>query len=130
MIKAVDDETGEIITFFTNNFEISAEDVSAIYRHRWAIEVFFKWIKQNIVIKHLWGYSPNAIKTHLWVAICVYLIIAHIKVDYRSKYAITEIAILINVSALSRMPLTDLLMNCDKSSPQSNQNIKEQLTLF
>ena len=130
MIKAVDDETGEIITFFTNNFEISAEDVSAIYRHRWDIEVFFKWIKQNIVIKHLWGYSPNAIKTHLWVAICAYYIIAHIKVDYKSKYTITEIATLINVSALARMPLTYLLMNCDKSSPQSNQNIKEQLTLF
>lgn len=130
MIKAVDVETSEIITFFTNNFEISAEDVAAIYRHRWDIEVFFKWIKQNIVIKHLWGYSPNAIKTHLWVAICAYLIIAYIKVDYKSKYTITEIATLINVSALTRMPLTELLMNSDESSPQSNQNIKEQLTLF
>lgn len=130
MIKAVDIETSEIITFFTNNFEISAEDVAAIYRHRWDIEVFFKWIKQNIVIKHLWGYSPNAIKTHLWVAICAYLIIAYIKVDYKSKYTITEIATLINVSALTRMPLTELLMNSDESSPQSNQNIKEQLTLF
>lgn len=130
MVKAVDVETSEIITFFTNNFEISAEDVAAIYRHRWDIEVFFKWIKQNIVIKHLWGYSPNAIKTHLWVAICAYLIIAYIKVDYKSKYTITEIATLINVSALTRMPLTELLMNSDESSPQSNQNIKEQLTLF
>ena len=130
MIKAVDVETSEIITFFTNNFEISAEDVAAIYRHRWDIEVFFKWIKQNIVIKHLWGYSPNAIKTHLWVAICAYLIIAYIKVDYKSKYTITEIATLINVSALTRMPLTELLMNSDEASPQSNQNIKEQLTLF
>lgn len=130
MIKAVDTETSEIITFFTNNFEISAEDVAAIYRHRWDIEVFFKWIKQNIVIKHLWGYSPNAIKTHLWVAICAYLIIAYIKADYKSKYTITEIATLINVSALTKMPLQELLMNSDESSSQSNQNIKEQLTLF
>ena len=69
--------------FITNNFEISAEDIAAIYRHRWDIESFFKRIKQNIVIKHLWGYSENAVKTHLWVAICAYLVLALIEAEYK-----------------------------------------------
>lgn len=64
---------GEEITFITNNFEISAAEVACLYRHRWDIEVFYKWIKQNIVIKTLWGYSENAVRTHLWVAIIAYL---------------------------------------------------------
>lgn len=69
-VRALDPETGEIIDFISNNFNLSALDIANIYRHRWDIEVFFRWIKQNIVIKTLWGYSQNAVKTHLWVAIC------------------------------------------------------------
>jgi len=65
MVKALDPESGEIITFITNNFDFPALDIANIYRHRWDIEVFFKWIKQNICIKRLWGYSENAVKTHL-----------------------------------------------------------------
>lgn len=74
-VRALDPETGEIIDFMSNNFNLSALDIANIYRHRWDIEVFFRWIKQNIVIKTLWGYSPNAVKTHLWVAICAYLML-------------------------------------------------------
>lgn len=92
--------------------------------------MLFKWIKQNIVIKRLWGYSKNAVKTHLWVAISAYLILARIKADYKSKYTITEIATLISVSALAKMPLADLLTNANNQLNKSKQNNKEQLTLF
>lgn len=78
-VRAFDPETGEIIDFITNNFELSALDIANIYRHRWDIEVFFRWIKQNIVIKTLWGYSRNAVNTQLWVAICAYLLLAWVK---------------------------------------------------
>ena len=64
-----DEEMCEEIVFITNHFEISAVEVSVLYRHRWDIEVFFKWIKQNIVVKTLWGYSENAVRIHLWVAV-------------------------------------------------------------
>lgn len=130
LVKVFDYEKKEYISFITNNFEISAEDIANIYRHRWDIEMFFKWIKQNIVIKRLWGYSKNAVKTHLWVAISAYLILARIKADYKSKYTITEIATLISVSALAKMPLADLLTNANNQLNKSKQNNKEQLTLF
>ena len=130
LVKVFDEEKGESVTFITNNFEISAEDVANIYRHRWDIEMFFKWIKQNIVIKHLWGYSENAVKTYLWVAICAYLILARIKADYKSDYTITEIATLISVSALARMPLCDLLTNANAQSIKTKQNFKDQLNLI
>ena len=130
MVKVLDSQTNEIVTFITNNLEISAEDIAAIYRHRWEIESFFKWLKQNIVIKHLWGYSENAVRTHLWVAICAYLLFARIKVEYKSDYSITEIATLISVSALSKVPLRDLLTNPNLLTLKSKQNIKDQLTLF
>lgn len=122
MVRTRDPETGEIIDFITNNFELSAQDVASIYRHRWDIEVFFKWIKQNIVIKTLWGYSENAVRTHLWVAICTYLILARIKKELKSRYSITEIATLVSVSALEKHELKELLMTPQEKLLRSNQN--------
>lgn len=123
-----DRETGNDVAFITNNFEIGALEVANLYSHRWDIEVFFKWIKQNITVKTLWGYSENAVRTHLWVAIIAYLIIAKIKADYKSPYSITEVATLIRISALERVDLKDLITKPKESTIQK-QNVKE-LTLF
>lgn len=89
IVKAFDDESGELTTFVTNNFRFSPLDIANTCRHRWDIEMFFKWAKQNITIKQLWGYSENAVKTHLWVAISAYLVLAKIKAEYNSLYSIT-----------------------------------------
>ena len=123
-----DRETGNDVAFITNNFEIGALEVANLYRHRWDMEVFFKWIKQNITVKTLWGYSENAVRTHLWVAIIAYLIIAKIKAYYKSPYSITEVATLIRISALERVDLRDLITKPKESTIQK-QNVKE-LTLF
>ena len=123
-----DSETGNNVEFITNNFEINALEVANLYRHRWDIEVFFKWIKQNIVVKTLWGYSENAVKTHLWVAIIAYLIIARIKADYHSPYSITEVTTLIRISALERVDLRNIITK-PKDSIIQKQNVKE-LSLF
>ena len=130
-IRAVDPETGEIIDFITNNFELSALDIANIYRHRWDIEVFFRWIKQNIVIKTLWGYSQNAVRTHLWVAICAYLLLAWAKKAYRSSYTVTEIATLVSVSLFEKTDLNELLTSPNEKLRylNSNQNVNEP-TLF
>ena len=128
MVSYHDSETGNNVEFITNNFEINALEVANLYRHRWDIEVFFKWIKQNIVVKTLWGYSENAVKTHLWVAIIAYLIIARIKADYHSPYSITEVATLIRISALERVDLRNLITK-PKDSIIQKQNVKE-LSLF
>jgi len=123
-----DEETCEEIVFITNNFEISAVEVSVLYRHRWDIEVFFKWIKQNIVVKTLWGYSENAVRIHLWVAVIAYLLVARIKADNKSPYTITEVATLIRVSALEKTHLRDLITK-PRTSVIFNQYVKE-LPLF
>ena len=92
--------TGNDADFIANNFEASALEVANLYRHRWDVEFFFKRIKQNIVVKNLWGYSENAVHTHLWVAIIAYLIIVKIKADYKSPYPITEVATSIVIASV------------------------------
>lgn len=104
-----DEDAKEEIVFITNNTEISAPEVACLYRHRWDIEVFFKWIKQNLVVKTLWGYSKNAVRTHLWVSVIAYLLIAKIKADYKCPYSISELATLVRVSALERTNLRELI---------------------
>ena len=76
LVEFCDAEKDEIITFITNNFELGSLIIANIYRNRWQIETFFKWIKGNLTIKALWGYSENAVKIELWVAISTYLLLA------------------------------------------------------
>lgn len=127
-VRVYDPDNDTIVDFISNNFEVSALEISNLYRHRWDIEVFFKWIKQNITVKTLWGYSENAVKIHLWAAIISYLTLARIKVACNSPYSITEVATLIKISALERTDLRSLITKLD-SSIISNQNVKE-LSLF
>lgn len=63
------------LIFLTNNMEVSALEVAKLYQNRWHIETFFKWIKQNLTMKKLWGHSENAVNIHIWVAICTYLVV-------------------------------------------------------
>lgn len=127
-IRVYDPDNDTIVDFISNNFEVSALEISNLYRHRWDIEVFFKWIKQNITVKTLWGYSENAVKIHLWAAIISYLTVARIKAACNSQYSITEVATLIRISALERTDLRSLITKQD-SSIILNQNVKE-LSLF
>lgn len=125
LVTYYDAETKNEVSFITNNFEISALEVANLYRHRWDIEVFFKWLKQNITVKNLWGFSENAVKTHLWIAIITYLLLAKIKVYTRSQYSITEVASLVRVSLLEKAELNDILSK-PKNSIIQTQNFKER----
>lgn len=122
LVEYRDPDSGEELRFITNNLDISALDVANIYRNRWQIEVFFKWIKQNIVVKTLWGYSENAVKTHLWVAICAYLVVARIKATYDTPYSITEILSILHVSALEKAGLKQLLSPPETLTQNINVN--------
>ena len=130
LIRFYDMESEEILSFISNvidQVEISGLEIANIYRHRWDIESFFKLIKQNLTIKHLLGCSQNAVKTHLWIAICAYLLLARVKAIYNSPYSITEIGTLVSVFALVKMDLKELV-----TEPQpliQNQDVNE-LTLF
>lgn len=128
MITCHDSETGNDVNFIANNFEISATEVANLHRHHWDIEVFFKWIKQNIVVKTLWSYSENAVRTHLWVAVITYLVVARIKAELNNPHSITEVATLIRISALEKTEPRDLATR-PKDSTIRDPNIKEP-TLF
>lgn len=87
--------------------------------------MFFKWIKQNLTIKTLWGHSENAVNIHIWVAICTYLIVAKIKHTLKSNLTIYEILQILSISVFDKTPISELL-----TEYQTNQNVKEQKNLF
>lgn len=125
MVVYQDIEKDILLTFITNNFELSALDVAHIYKKRWQIEVFFKWIKQNLTIKRLWGHSENAVHIHIWVALSAYLVVAYIKAQLHSKLSIYEVMQILSISAFDKTPIAELITEI-----HSNQNIKEQPNLF
>ena len=125
MVQYHDAETNEEIIFISNNVDISALDIANIYRNRWQIEMFFKWIKQNMTVKRMWGYSENAVLIHLWVAIISYLLMAKIKAHLQTSYSITEVFRILGVSALAKTPIMELLTKTTQSTIE-NQNVKEQ----
>jgi hypothetical protein len=125
MIEYYDDEKDMMLTFITNNFHVSALEVARLYRNRWQIEVFFKWIKQNLTIKTLWGHSENAVNVHIWIAICTYLIVAQIKYALKSTLSVYEILQILGISVFDKTPVKELL-----TESQVNQIFKEQGNLF
>lgn len=130
MVEFTDPDSGDVLAFITNLTEVGPLDVANLYRNRWQIETFFKWIKQNLTVKSFWGHSENAVKTHLWTAICTYLIVARIKASIKDcPYTITEVATLLGVSALSKTNLTTLLTNPQNDLLNQNQDVNEP-TLF
>ena len=101
-IKYFDAKKKISLVFLTNNFELAPLEIAQIYKSRWQIEVFFKWIKQNLQFKTLWGYSENAVKTHLWIAICVHLAVAYLKKQLKSELSIYEIMRILGISVLDK----------------------------
>lgn len=125
MVEYYDEEKDIMLVFLTNNFEVSALEIAHLYRNRWQIEVFFKWIKQNLTIKKLWGHTENAVNIHIWVAICTYLIVAYVKYTLKSNLSIYETMQILGISAFDKTPVKELLTEI-----QVNQNFKEQNDLF
>jgi len=121
-----DEQNDALLVFLTNHFDVSPLEVANLYKNRWQIEVFFKWIKQNLTIKKLWGNSQNAVKIHLWAAICTYLIVAYVKHSIKSDLSIYEMTQILGISVFDKTPIRVLLTKL-----QFNQNVKElQYDLF
>ncbi|TSC58830.1 MAG: transposase, IS4 family protein [Parcubacteria group bacterium Greene0416_79] len=104
-----DEETGEIYRFITNNFTLSAEQVALIYKNRWQIELFFKWIKQNLKIKSFLGTSRNAVRSQIWVAMIFFLLMCYIKFQTRFKGSLLELTRMIRETLMIRRQIIDLL---------------------
>ena len=109
IVGFVDPETGKYYEFLTNNMNLAATTIAKIYKSRWQIELFFKWIKQNLKIKSFLGTSPNAVLTQVWVAMCYYLLLAYIKYQTKYRHSITELSRMIGEGLMNRINLIDIL---------------------
>ncbi len=127
-IKLRDAKSGKVLVFLSNNFDLPAETIAQLYRSRWQIELFFKWIKQNLRIKAFYGTSENAVKTQIWIAVTVYLMIAILKKRLKIEASLYTILQILSVTAFERTPIKQLLTsstyNCECS------DIDNQLNLF
>lgn len=121
-IKFYDSEIKMEFVFITNNLEINAEEVAGLYKYRWNIELFFKWIKQHLKVKTFWGYSLNAVKIQVYIAMSTYLLVAIVKHRLKLKQTQYEILQILSISLLCKIPLLELFSNAYP------QYVKEQDT--
>ena len=127
-IKYYDPENQMELVFITNDFEIEATDVARIYKYRWTIELFFKWIKQHLKVKSFWGHSLNAVKTQVYIAIITYVLVVIIKHTLKLKQTQYEILQVLSISLLCKTPLSELFEN---DYPQYVKELEDkQLILF
>jgi len=127
-VKYYDSKTKKTFNFLTNNFVIPAITVADLYRNRWQVELFFKWIKQHLRIKSFFGTSENAVKTQVWIAISVYVLVAIIKKRLKLEASLYNILQILSATIFEKMPLNQLLTNYDsKTEILDNSN---QLILF
>ena len=107
-IKFFDTDTNNELIFLTNNFQLKAIEIAQLYKHRWKIELFFKWIKQHLKIKSFWGQSENAVKTQVWIAVSVYVLVAIAKKKFKLKQSLYEILQILSISIFEKMPINQL----------------------
>ena len=108
-VRYLDVENNKNLTFLTNNFTLPAIKIAQLYKCRWQIELFFKWIKQHLRIKSFYGTSENAVKTQIWIAICVYLLVAILKKELGLPQSLHNILQVLSVSAFEKVPIYQLL---------------------
>lgn len=104
-----DPETGKRYVFLTNNFKLAAKTIADIYKARWQVELFFKWIKQNLKIKSFVGTSKNAVMTQIWIALCIYLLLAFLKFQSKLKKSMQQILRLLQLNLFEKRDLMALL---------------------
>jgi Transposase DDE domain/Domain of unknown function (DUF4372) len=127
-IKFRDEQTGKVLIFLTNNFHLKATEIAQLYKHRWKIELFFKWIKQHLKIKSFWGQSENAVKTQVWIAVSVYILVAIAKKRFMIKQSLYEILQVLSISIFEKIPMVQLF-NQTQSQYFKEQN-DNQLEMF
>jgi hypothetical protein len=116
------------LVFLTNNFTQSADTIAQLYRRRWQVELFFKWIKQHLRIKAFYGNSDNAVKTQVWIAVSIYLLVAILKKELGSDLSLSEILQILSVNTFEKTPLLQLFVtSAHQSSSTADPN---QLSLF
>ena len=127
-VKYHDSKTGKTFNFLTNNFTIPAQTVADLYRYRWQVELFFKWIKQHLRIKSFFGTTENAVKSQIWIAISVYVLVAIIKKRLRLETELYTILQILSLTLFEKTPLDQLLTKYDCKNEECE--MAKQLNLF
>src|SRR5271155_1259047 len=119
-IHYVDTETGKSLIFLTNHFALPALTITLLYKGRWKVELFFKWIKQHLRIKHFYGTGDNAVKTQIWISICVYVLVAILKKQLESEKSLYSILQILSVNAFEQEPLHQILRDSGSQIPEGS----------
>ena len=127
-IAYVDAEIAQRFTFLTNNFALPALTIAQLYKARWQVELFFKWIKQHLRIKAFYGTSPDAVKTQVWIALSIYVLVAIMKKELRINRSLAEILQILSITLFEKVPMHTVLTN--RELQDDNMGIHNQLELF
>ena len=123
-----DPETGKAFVFLTNNFDLPALQIAQLYKSRWRVELFFKWVKQNLRIKHFFGTSDNAVKTQVWIASCVYVLVAIVRKELGLELSLSQILQVLSVNVFEQLPLAELVAKT--ASQNETLDSRNQLMLW
>jgi len=127
-VGLVEPEESKKIVFLTNNFDLAASTIADLYKARWRVELFFKWIKQHLRIKAFYGTTENAVKTQIWTAITVYVLVAIIRKRVNADKSLYEILQILSVSLLEKIPISQALSDFDYT--KLDAEAQNQLSLF
>jgi lambda repressor-like predicted transcriptional regulator len=127
-IRFKDPDSGKSLVFLTNNFALPASTICTLYRMRWQVELFFKWIKQHLRIKVFYGTSENAVKTQIWIAVCAYVLVAIVRKRLKLEASMHEILQILSLTLFEKTPLDELLTLSIQQSVQSQ--IDNQMNLL
>jgi hypothetical protein len=122
-----DPEDGKALVFLTNNLDLPALTIAKLYKGRWGVELFFKWVKQNLRIKHFFGTTENAVKTQVWIAICNYVLVAILRKELGLELSLSHILQILSVNVFAQVPLAELVAKTDTQN--ETPDIRNQLIL-
>lgn len=129
-VKFHDQETGRTFVFLTNNNELSALEIAFLYKNRWQVELFFKWIKQHLKIKSFWGTSENAVRIQIYTAIITYCLVAIVGHDLKIERSTYEILQVLGISLLDKTPVNELFTNVDYNNIKEHEYNQLKISLF
>jgi IS4 transposase len=127
-IRYYDKESRKLYGYLTNNFHLPALTIAILFKCRWQVELFFKWIKQHLRIKGFYGTSENAVKTQIWIALSVYVLVAIVKKQLRLDLHLYTILQILSVTAFEKSPLLQVLT--DFTQTEEKDKLCKQLPLF
>ena len=127
-VSFYDTERNRKLVFITNNFELTPLCIAQLYRKRWQVELFFKWIKQHLRITAFYGNSDNAVRTQIWIAVAVYVLVAILRHRLGSQLSMADVLQVLSVNAFEKTPINTLLLQMSRAFPETCD--RKQLRLF